>query len=54
LKEQLKEGGVLVAPVGGEFSQVLNKYFKKQGKLEKEKLCDCRFVKLVGEYGFSE
>ena len=50
--EQLGENGLLVAPVGGRFVQRLCLYRKVRGRLREEVICDCRFVKLVGEYGF--
>jgi len=51
---QLRRGGVLVAPVGGEFSQDLVIYEKKEDRLQSKVICGCRFVKLIGEYGFTE
>ena len=54
LVKQLAEGGLLVAPVGGEYVQQLLLYEKKEGLLKKKTICDCRFVKLVGKYGFEE
>jgi protein-L-isoaspartate(D-aspartate) O-methyltransferase len=52
--KQLAEGGLLVAPVGGEYIQQLILYEKKEGQLKKQTICDCRFVKLVGRYGFKD
>ena len=52
--EQLGENGLLVAPVGGRFVQRLCLYRKMRGRLREEVICDCRFVKLVGEYGFKQ
>ncbi len=54
LADQLKEDGIIVAPVGGKFCQDLTVYTKKQGKLQPSMVCGCRFVKLIGEYGFDE
>lgn len=54
LEQQLKDGGVMVIPVGGEFSQQLLRIEKSGGKTITKELCGCRFVKLLGEYGFSE
>jgi len=52
--EQLKEGGVLVAPVGSGGLQMLLVCVKKHGQINKRHVCGCRFVKLIGEYGFQE
>ncbi len=49
--EQLKEGGIIVAPVG-RHSQVMVKVKKVKGELVKEKLGYFQFVPLKGEYGF--
>ena len=54
LAAQLCDGGVLVAPVGDESSQDLVIYEKKQDKLNSTYVCGCRFVKLIGDYGFDE
>jgi protein-L-isoaspartate(D-aspartate) O-methyltransferase len=48
LVQQLKEGGVLVAPVGPEGAvQTLFRYRKRGGKLEQEALGAVRFVPMV-------
>ncbi len=52
--EQLAEGGRLVIPVGGEFVQELVRITKKKGRLVRENLGGCRFVKLIGKYGWQE
>ncbi len=54
LTNQLKEGGLLAAPVGGPWSQELIVAEKKEGKVEPKILCGCRFVKLIGKHGFTE
>ncbi len=51
LVEQLKEGGILLIPVGRTFS-ILIKGRKRHGKLEKREICECAFVPLVGKFGF--
>jgi protein-L-isoaspartate(D-aspartate) O-methyltransferase len=53
-REQLKEGGVIVAPVGDRLSQVLARAFKRNGELVMEDHIPCVFVPLVGEYGFRD
>lgn len=52
LVDQLAEGGRLVVPVGGEDDQLLIRMTKKGGKVKEENLGACRFVKLVGEFGW--
>jgi protein-L-isoaspartate(D-aspartate) O-methyltransferase len=42
----------MVIPVGGRYSQDLTKLKRVKGKLKKESLGGCRFVKLIGEYGW--
>ena len=55
LVEQLAPGGRLVIPVGDRHSQELIRIKKTpEGKLQKTNLGGCRFVKLVGEYGWEE
>jgi protein-L-isoaspartate(D-aspartate) O-methyltransferase len=49
---QLAEGGRLLIPVGNRFSQELVKVTKKNGNLIERNLGGCRFVDLVGEYGW--
>ncbi len=51
LIKQLKDDGVLVAPVG-KYSQEMNKVKKKDGKLIMENLGSFVFVELKGKYGF--
>ncbi len=53
LVDQLKSGGRLVIPVGSQFEQVLVRVTKQEdGSLLKENVTGCRFVKLVGRYGW--
>lgn len=54
LEKQLAEGGLLVAPVGESWTQTLTVYQKENGILHPSSVCGCRFVKLIGRYGFSE
>ncbi|MBW1679049.1 MAG: protein-L-isoaspartate(D-aspartate) O-methyltransferase [Deltaproteobacteria bacterium] len=54
LVDQLKEGGILVIPVGSRYSQTLYRVTKKKGNIEKENLTLCIFVPLVGDYGWKE
>jgi protein-L-isoaspartate(D-aspartate) O-methyltransferase len=50
--EQLAEGGIIVLPMGGRLEQVLARVTKREGKTRTEVLCGCRFVPLVGAWGF--
>ncbi len=52
LKEQLKDGGIIVIPVGERLGQVLLKGIKKDGRIITQELFPCAFVPLKGEYGF--
>jgi protein-L-isoaspartate(D-aspartate) O-methyltransferase len=54
LVEQLAEGGIIVGPVGSSGVQELMVCEKKNGKITGKSACDCRFVKLLGKYGFKE
>ncbi|MHC5060826.1 MAG: protein-L-isoaspartate(D-aspartate) O-methyltransferase, partial [Planctomycetota bacterium] len=54
LTEQLCEDGLVVAPVGGEYTQKLMMCRKVKGRLETNYLCSCRFVKLIGKHAFDE
>ncbi len=51
LLEQLKEGGIMVIPVGGTFFQELYVIKKENGKLKKKIWGDVAFVPMVGKYG---
>jgi protein-L-isoaspartate(D-aspartate) O-methyltransferase len=52
LIEQLAEGGRLAIPVGGSQCQDLLRILKRSGELARESLCACRFVPLLGRYGW--
>lgn len=53
--EQLAVGGRLVIPVGNRGSQVLKRVVRTGvDKFSEEDLLDCRFVPLVGKYGWHE
>jgi len=54
LVEQLGDGGRLVLPMGEENAQTLVRLRKKQGGLQEDCLGECRFVKLIGAYGWEE
>lgn len=52
LKAQLKENGIILAPIGNTFMQTLVKARKRKGDLEVHEVCGCMFVPLIGEDGF--
>ncbi len=52
LVNQLAVHGRLVIPVGDQYSQSLIKLYKDEGGVHETNLGGCRFVKLVGEYGW--
>ncbi|MFC1742044.1 protein-L-isoaspartate(D-aspartate) O-methyltransferase [Nanoarchaeota archaeon] len=51
---QLAEGGRLVVPVGSRTVQQLLKITREGDRFVERKLCDCMFVPLIGEDGWSE
>ncbi|MCD6487429.1 MAG: protein-L-isoaspartate(D-aspartate) O-methyltransferase [Syntrophobacterales bacterium] len=55
LKRQLAVGGRLIIPVGSQSSQTLLKITRlseEPDDIKTEDLCGCRFVDLIGEYGW--
>jgi len=50
---QLKNNGIIIAPIGGILSQEMIKGIKNNNKLEKQILGNFVFVKLKGEFGWS-
>jgi protein-L-isoaspartate(D-aspartate) O-methyltransferase len=52
LIDQLAPGGRLVIPVGDAFVQELFRVTKTEEEVKKEDLGGCRFVKLIGKYGW--
>lgn len=52
LEEQLKDGGKIVGPVGGERSQELIVVTKKDKEMKYEKKGRCAFVPLKGDFGY--
>jgi len=53
LVQQLRDGGSMVIPVGGEEQQELLLVRRGQGRVTREKICSCIFVKLWGEEGWT-
>ena len=54
LFEQLKEGGILAIPVGGQDCQTLQAIRKEGARPQRSNLSPCRFVPLVGAQGWPE
>jgi len=55
LVDQLKEGGVLLAPVGSaQFCQTLIRIRKQKGQTVQENLGGVTFVPLIGKHGFDQ
>jgi len=54
LLEQLKNGGRLVIPIGPMGDQVLYRYIKERNRIVKENFGRCRFVPLIGHYGWEK
>ena len=54
LLAQLAEGGRLLLPLGSAETQELVRIWRKGGEITTERLYHCRFVPLIGLYGWSE
>ena len=54
LFSQLREGGLLVAPLGNQDAQMLQAIRKVSGEARPIDLSPCRFVPLIGEQGWPE
>jgi protein-L-isoaspartate(D-aspartate) O-methyltransferase len=54
LLDQLATGGRLVIPVGDEQGQSLLRVVRTSHGFKKEELGECKFVKLLGKYGWSD
>ena len=52
LLDQLAEGGYLVIPVGGIDGQMLERWWRHSGQLERERIAPVAFVPLVGTFGW--
>lgn len=51
LLEQLKPGARLVVPLGNEMNQMLTRFTHTQAGIEREEICSCVFVPLIGKHG---
>lgn len=54
LFEQLAEGGIMVIPIGGRWEQDLCVVTKESGAPKIEWMGGCRFVPLLGRWGFED
>ena len=54
LMAQLGDEGRMVIPIGGKYSQELIKVVKEKDDYREENLGGCRFVDLIGDYGWKE
>ena len=52
LIKQMKNNGILLIPVGTSDNQDLLKIRKINNKITREKICECIFVRLIGEEGY--
>jgi protein-L-isoaspartate(D-aspartate) O-methyltransferase len=52
LLSQLGEGGILVVPIGDDRKQDLVRFRRGEGRVTRERLCACSFVKLIGAEGW--
>jgi len=54
LLDQLAVGGRLVIPIGDQHAQTLVRLTRTRTSFKKEQLGECKFVKLLGKYGWRE
>ena len=54
LLNQLKVGGTMIIPIGERTSQILVRILRKPQGFSEQKLMECNFVALVGEFGWKE
>ncbi len=54
LLEQLADGGRMIVPIGDRFSQELIRVKREKDDFEEEDYGGCRFVDLIGVYGWKE
>ncbi len=54
LIEQLKTGGIAVVPLGIDYVQELVTIEKTSSGLKSKPVCGCRFVRLIGKFGYPE
>ncbi len=54
LMHQLRDGGIAVLPIGSEDQQILVSVHRHGDVLQSTEITPCRFVKLIGEEGWSD
>ena len=54
LFEQMIEGGLMVIPIGGRWEQDICVVRKESGEMRREWMGGCRFVPLLGRWGFAD
>jgi len=54
LLDQLSVGGRLVIPIGDEQAQTLTRVTRTRTSFKEEQLGECKFVRLLGKYGWRE
>jgi protein-L-isoaspartate(D-aspartate) O-methyltransferase len=54
LREQLKDGGIAILPVGPQDQQMLISVQRNGNELISADVCPCRFVKLIGQEGWTK
>ena len=54
LRDQLAEGGRLVLPVGSRDGQMLERWTRRGGEVQRERIAPVAFVPLIGDQGWSE
>jgi len=54
LREQLKDGGLAILPVGEVDEQMLVSVRRHGDQFEVNEICPCRFVKLIGQEGWAK
>jgi protein-L-isoaspartate(D-aspartate) O-methyltransferase len=54
LMSQLKDGGLAVLPIGPLHKQMLVEVRREGARLEVSDICQCRFVKLIGQEGWGK
>ena len=52
--DQLANGGRIILPAGGQDRQTLLAIDKRRGRTVRRKICDVRFVKLIGAHGWQD